>query len=299
VSEATGKYSLERNHFNMNKFGKPSEEDFLTVSEVVEEMARAAPELLLARSKCNWVPCLHLFGQQSNIFWHVFHSDQSKHRIPFSLKGLPAVSRFVERKIEMMVMEEYFFAQDQRAKYMPMRQKTFLIHGLGGMGKTQLAVAFARTHHEKFSAVFWLDGSSVDRLRQSFMTAASELPQEELTADFKENLQAERIDADVVVRGVLRWLSLLSNKHWLLIIDNVDRDWNTTDNDPLAYNVREHFPQGDHGSILITSRLAGAARLFEAELQVDRVDDVQARSMLENNACRELEGLLGSSIDRL
>jgi hypothetical protein len=51
VSEATGKYSLERNHFNMNKFGKPSEEDFLTVSEVVEEMARAAPELLLARSK--------------------------------------------------------------------------------------------------------------------------------------------------------------------------------------------------------------------------------------------------------
>jgi hypothetical protein len=217
----------------------------------------------------------------------VFHSDQSKHRIPFSLKGLPAVSRFVERKIEMMVMEEYFFAQDQRAKYMPMRQKTFLIHGLGGMGKTQLAVAFARTHHEKFSAVFWLDGSSVDRLRQSFMTAASQIPQEELKADVKENLQAERIDADVVVRGVLRWLSLLSNKHWLLIIDNVDRDWNTTDNDPLAYNVREHFPQGDHGSILITSRLAGAARLFEAELQVDRVDDVQARSMLENNACRE------------
>jgi hypothetical protein len=52
VSEATEKYSLERSHFNMNKFGKPSEEDFLTVAEVVEKMARAAPGLLLARSQC-------------------------------------------------------------------------------------------------------------------------------------------------------------------------------------------------------------------------------------------------------
>jgi hypothetical protein len=52
VSEATEKYSLERSLFNMNKFGKPSEEDFLTVSEVLRGMARAAPELLLTRSKC-------------------------------------------------------------------------------------------------------------------------------------------------------------------------------------------------------------------------------------------------------
>ena len=53
VSKATENYSLERSHFNMNKFGKPSEEDFfLTVSEVLEKMARVGPELLLARSQC-------------------------------------------------------------------------------------------------------------------------------------------------------------------------------------------------------------------------------------------------------
>jgi hypothetical protein len=52
VSEATEKYSLERNHFSMNKFCRPTEEDFLTVSEVVEKMAKASPGLLLARSKC-------------------------------------------------------------------------------------------------------------------------------------------------------------------------------------------------------------------------------------------------------
>ncbi|THX71514.1 hypothetical protein D6D04_09473, partial [Aureobasidium pullulans] len=49
VSEATTKYSLARSHSDLNKFGKPSEEDFLTVSEVVQRMARAAPDLLLMR----------------------------------------------------------------------------------------------------------------------------------------------------------------------------------------------------------------------------------------------------------
>jgi hypothetical protein len=42
LSDSTEKYSLSRTHFNMNKFGKASEEDFQTVCEVVEKMARMA-----------------------------------------------------------------------------------------------------------------------------------------------------------------------------------------------------------------------------------------------------------------
>jgi len=37
-------------------------------------------------------------------------------------------------------------------------------------------------------------------------------------------LQQEKIDAKAIVEGVTRWLRLPTNKHWLLIIDNVDRD---------------------------------------------------------------------------
>ena len=42
LSESTKKYSLSRNHFNMNKFGRPDEEDFQTVREVVGEMSKQA-----------------------------------------------------------------------------------------------------------------------------------------------------------------------------------------------------------------------------------------------------------------
>jgi hypothetical protein len=54
LSDATSKFSLSRTHFDMNKFGRPTEEDFETVSEVVRGMIRASPELVLARSQCNY-----------------------------------------------------------------------------------------------------------------------------------------------------------------------------------------------------------------------------------------------------
>ena len=56
LSDATSKFSLSRTHFDMNKFGKPTEEDFETVSDVVKGMVKASPGLMLARSQCNYNP---------------------------------------------------------------------------------------------------------------------------------------------------------------------------------------------------------------------------------------------------
>lgn len=54
LSDATIKHSLSRTHFDMNKFGRPTEEDFETVSDVVKDMIKASPGLMLARSQCNY-----------------------------------------------------------------------------------------------------------------------------------------------------------------------------------------------------------------------------------------------------
>lgn len=42
LSDAMNKFSLSRTHFDMNKFGKPTEEDFQTVRHVVQKMVDAA-----------------------------------------------------------------------------------------------------------------------------------------------------------------------------------------------------------------------------------------------------------------
>ena len=49
-NSSTEKYSLARNHFNMNKFSSPDEDDFQTVCDVMETFVRRAPELLVART---------------------------------------------------------------------------------------------------------------------------------------------------------------------------------------------------------------------------------------------------------
>jgi len=90
------------------------------------------------------------------------------------------------------------------------------------------------------------------------------------------------------VKGVSRWLSLPSNKHWLIIIDNIDRDIKVKD--PQAYDVEDYLPEAYYGSIIITSRLASLAQEFGRALEVRRVDDKQAKTILESNARRSVEG---------
>jgi hypothetical protein len=48
-TESTESYSLSRNHFNMNKFGRPDEEDYQTVREIVEKMVENAQGIVRAR----------------------------------------------------------------------------------------------------------------------------------------------------------------------------------------------------------------------------------------------------------
>lgn len=212
-------------------------------------------------------------------------SGVSKHRIDFSLQGVPVISQFIARDAEMQALEQAFINTSPTIS----RRNVVVVHGLGSINKTQLVVEFARKHQRQFSAVSWLDGSSEASLKQSFVDMAQRLPHSELTADGVQTLSQATVEADVAVRECQQWLSIPSNSHWLLIIDNVDRDYHDQD-DLQAYDVEEYLPDADHGSILITSRLASLQQLGSS-VKVGTVTVEQARAMLENNANRALKGI--------
>jgi hypothetical protein len=168
------------------------------------------------------------------------------------------------------------------------RRKVLVLHGLGGTGKTQLAVEFARANAEKFSAIFWLDGTTIHSLQRSFLEMAQRLPVRDLTVEGVAAMKKPIVNVHVAVRESLRWLSLSSNQEWLLVFDNVDRDYHDK-NDLQAYDVKNFFPNVDRGSILITSRLVSLQRMGKG-LKVGEVDRDQAKEMMENIAGAPIRG---------
>jgi hypothetical protein len=55
-SDSTEKHPLARTHFDINKFGKPSEPSYKTVRSVMRKIVEATPELLAARTQCIYPP---------------------------------------------------------------------------------------------------------------------------------------------------------------------------------------------------------------------------------------------------
>jgi len=204
--------------------------------------------------------------------------------IPFSLQGVP-VGNFVGRDEQLRQIEEKLQSKSTEKS----RRRVFVIHGLGGMGKTQIAVKYARTHQNKYSAIFWIDGSTRTRLQQSFMGVAKRIPPKQLQARGAAQLNGAQADLEVVMKGVLYWMSLPGNWKWLLIIDNVDREFRGPGKDEQGFDPQEAMPDSDHGSILITSRLSSLQR-FGENLQLGRVNDTEAAEILEQQADRSLQG---------
>ncbi|KAI1740720.1 TPR-like protein [Xylaria scruposa] len=116
------------------------------------------------------------------------------------------------------------------------KPRTFVLAGLGGMGKTQIAIEYAFRHRDTYKVVLWAHADGRAKLAESYSEFAQELG---LTGDEKLNPEV----AKQVVKECLATLDI----DWLMVIDNADGD----DKEEL---FKEYFPSGDHGSVLITTR---------------------------------------------
>lgn len=119
-------------------------------------------------------------------------------------------------------------------------------------------------------------------LKKSFVEMVQRLPMPELSAAGQENRNQSEVDADQAVKECKKWLSQPSNTRWLLNFDNVDRDYRD-EKDPHAYNLKTYLPGADHGSILVTSRLANLGTLGTG-IKVDTVTTKEARQILNDSA---------------
>ena len=185
------------------------------------------------------------------------------------------MKEFVDRPTEIAKLEDALLSQRQNS-----RQKIFILYGLGGIGKTQLAVEFTRLHYRRFSSVFWLDGSSEDSLKRSIASCANRIPESQISEASRTYSEGGSGDLDGVVKEVMSWLAQPGNTDWLLIIDNADREYNSRNPDPDAYDVKRYLSSADHGAVLITTKLAKLAQLGVSQ-QLSKVNRNQAETIFQ------------------
>ena len=106
------------------------------------------------------------------------------------------------------------------------------LHGLGGVGKTQLALEYAYRYAPDYDLVWWVRSEDPVALAAEYAGLAVKLGLPE----------AGLADQEAQVAAVRQWLS--QNGKWLLIFDNAGEP-----QDLMAYQ-----PQGGGGQVLITSR---------------------------------------------
>jgi hypothetical protein len=132
-------------------------------------------------------------------------------------------------------------------------RRTVLLHGLGGMGKTQLAVAYAKRHKDNYSAIFWLNIKDEDSLKQSFARVARQILREHPSASRLSSVDMKG-DLDEVVDAVKAWLSLPNNNRWLMIYDNYDNPKLPGNRDSTVVDIQKFLLESYQGSVIITTR---------------------------------------------
>ncbi len=106
------------------------------------------------------------------------------------------------------------------------------VSGLGGIGKTQVAVEYAYRYGSRYQTILWVNADTLKSLLSDFVSLASLL-------DLPEK---DAVDQRRAVDAVMRWLQ--GHSQWLLIMDNADD----------LEMVYDFLPARGAGHTLLTSR---------------------------------------------
>ncbi len=138
-----------------------------------------------------------------------------------------------------------------------------IIRGMGGIGKTQIAVHYSYEFSKEYDLVYWIRSETDASLTADYeaLTQALELP---------VKTKAEQL---VYVNIVNNWLTN-TDKKWLLVFDNVES----------KENIEKLLPKKGNGQILITSQSPNWKELGE---------DSQIRPFTNEEASEFLQRRIG------
>ncbi|KAF7368053.1 FabD/lysophospholipase-like protein [Mycena sanguinolenta] len=201
-------------------------------------------------------PTVNITAQQLNlstVAWEPV-SQQSKIRAAQIGIHCPPPSRIFQGRQDILNKMGNFFTSNTRT------QKIYVLHGLGGAGKTQIALKFIKGFSSHFPDIFFIDTSTVATIDTGL-----------------KNIAIMKSSGDSLQEGLL-WLTS-QVEEWLLVFDNAD--------DPRI-DLQEFIPECDHGNIIITSRNPGLSVHAGSESLVSDMEEQDAVALLLQSAAQPI-----------
>lgn len=153
---------------------------------------------------------------------------------------------------------------------------TQAIAGLGGVGKTQLALEYAYRHRDDYQVSWWVRSEQPAQLAGDYaaLAEALNLPEKDAT------------EQEQAIAAVREWLE--ANSEWLLIFDNV----------PEPSSLDGYLPRPQTGAIVITTR-HGAWRGTAEPLEVKVLPPRESIAFLKRRTGRQRDADAGALAEAL
>ncbi|GAB1316450.1 hypothetical protein MFIFM68171_06660 [Madurella fahalii] len=250
---------VEGNHLTMVKFWTKDDPRFLAI----------------------WQPLSRLIqGIKDGTVWIFRNEDKDYNWDLFPSEVMTPKSKFVGRVDLLQRLDALVKSKEERSGKGKNDPHVVALVGVGGVGKSQLALQYAKIHNARseFINVFLFDSSSAPALESGIRAACKKLRKDRKWIDptWTPSEALEDSSKAVFVRDYFRE----TKRKWLVILDNYDA--------ADEFDIRDAMPKGPAGCVIITSRITDPDPLgYPTILEVPPMDEKDALELLYDRLFRK------------
>lgn len=191
----------------------------------------------------------------------------------YAYNALVPVSTYVDRPDLRRQLEKQLheFVNGPQCK-----TRILVVHGIGGVGKTQLVLDYVQRYRQDYSAVFWLEGASPEYIQRDYIQVYMLL--------YNLHLEVNEGSTQVqnAISAVKRWFHG-RGKRWLFVIDSADVI--NDPNNPAYVDLLRYLPDDPSVHVLVTTRDRSAQEITDLSVvEVQEMTSKEAATLFQKQA---------------